>query len=505
MSRVLYLSHVKSWVLIRAGRGAKREPYFRKKGGGFPNARSAKIILWVLCLSLLACPTVYAAKNLTLEEVLASSLAHFPKIQEAKAKREATEASVQAALGSFDPSLDNSSSVRTAGFYDGNQTSTKIVKPFENYNARVSAGYRLSDGSFPIYEDERFTNDGGEFNLEAFISLLRDRDIDDDRLSLWNSRLNVTQAKQEELLAKISTQHAAMKAYYEWLAAGEILRINENLLSIAQERQKGLVSRANQGDIATITVTENKQYIYQREGLLNNAKRLYANAAANLSIYWRDKNGEMLPPDSSPLGLPKTEHDSPLLPSKEISSAYATRPEFSIVEAEITKQKNELSAGENKLLPRADLVVKAAKDSGDGSITRQETENIIGINISIPLQNNTAEGTISKAKANLKALDFERQMLRNKIAQQLQFIENDLTAAARYIDISNNEVGVAKKMQSSEQQIFNNGGSDYFVLNMREEQLANAQTKNVSAQLDYYKVLANYYAAAVKLDKFLIQ
>ncbi|MFM9890599.1 MAG: TolC family protein [Rickettsiales bacterium] len=463
-------------------------------------------LLLVVCLTILGCPPADAAEKLTLEEVLNSSLKHFPEIQQVKAKREASEASVQAALGAFDASLDNNSSARTSGFYDGNQTSTKIVKPFENFNARVSAGYRISDGDFPIYDDYLFTNSGGEFNLEVFLSLLRDRDINDDRLALWNSRLNVEKAKQEEILAKISTQNAAMKAYYEWLAAAEILHIQEELLTIAEERQKGLVIRSNQGDIASITVTENTQYIYRRQGQLNDAKRLLANASANLALYVRDDNGNMItPPHSSQVKMPKPEHSSPLSPTKDTSSAYENRPESSIIEAEIEKQKNELNAGENKLLPRADLVVRTARDSGNGSNTRRGLENIIGLNISIPLQNNTAEGSISKAKANLRALDFERQMLRNKIAQQLEFIENDIEAAARFIDISGNEIKVAEKMQSSERKIFSTGGSDFFVLNMREEQLANAKIKNVTAQLDYYKVLANYYAAAVKLDKFYIK
>jgi outer membrane protein TolC len=458
-----------------------------------------------LALSIGCTVSAYAKDTLTLKEVLTSSLAHFPEIQEAKAKREASEAAVQAALGAFDSSLDNNTTSRTNGFYTGDQTSTKIVKPFQNFNAKVSGGYRVSEGTFPIYEDNQFTNSGGEFNLEVFLSLLRDRDIDDQRLSLWNSRLNVAKAKQEELLAKISTQHAAMRAYYEWLAAGEILRIQKELLSLAEQRQVGLITRSEHGDIAAITATENNQNIYRRQGLLNDAKRLFANASANLALYFRDKDANMITPDPSSLSrMPKPKNISMPLASEEAAAAYQNRPEFSIVEAEIEKQRNELTAGENRLLPRADLSVKTARDSGNGSLTRTDTENVIGINISIPLENNTAEGRINRAKTSIKALEYERQMLRNKIAQQLQFIENDIGAASRFIDISRNEVVVAEKMQASEEKIFTNGGSDFFLLNMREEQLANAKIKNVSAQLDYYRVLANYYAAAVKLDKLYI-
>lgn len=454
-------------------------------------------------ISVLSAPAL-ATEALTLEAVLASSMQHFPEIEKAKAKREASEASVQEALGAFDASLNNETTGRVAGFYDGKYSSTKITKPLQDYNARVSAGYRVSDGRFPIYDDYYYTNRDGEFNLEVFLSLLRDRDIDDDRLRLWNNRLNATKAKQEQLLAKIGTQHAAMRAYYEWVAAGEILRIQEELLALAQERQKGLKIKASHGDIAAITETENTQYIYRRQGLLNDAQRLYANAAANVSLYLRDDQGALITPSKAQYSrFPATDHITIELDNAP-EKVMAVRPEFSILEAEIEREKNNLKAGENKLLPRVDLMARTSQDTGAGSLSRRGTEQIIGVNISIPLQNNTAKGSIAKAEANLRALDAERELLRNKLTQQLQYIENNYHAAKQAIEFSVREVEVAQKMQKAERQLFDKGGSDYFLLNLREEQLANAESKNINARLQLYQVLADYYAAMVKLDKLLI-
>ncbi len=450
------------------------------------------------------CFPAFAADVLSLREVLTSSIQHFPEIQKAKAKREASEASVQEALGAFDASLNNETQGRVAGFYDGKYSSTKITKPLQDYNARISAGYRVSDGSFPVYDNYSYTNSGGEFNLELFLSLLRDRDIDDERLSLWNNRLSLAKAEQEQLLAKISTQYAAMRAYYEWVAAGEMLRIQENLLTIAQERQKGLKIRANHGDIAAITETENMQYVYRRQGLLNDAKRLYANAAANLSLYLRDTQGEMIIPDTSRISHFPQQNNLSIELQDTPEKTFSARPEFSVIEADIEREKNNLKAGENKLLPRLDVVARSAQDMGTGSITRRNTEQIVGVNISIPLQNNTAKGRISKAEANLRTLEADRVLLRNKITQQLQYIENNYQAAKQAIEFSTKEVEVAKKMQQAERQLFDKGGSDYFLLNIREEQLANAENKNISAKLQFYQVMTDYYAATVKLDKLLI-
>lgn len=458
----------------------------------------------VACMVLF--PWLALAKSpATLDQLLEVSLKHYPKIQEAKAKRDASEAAVVQSLGAFDATLDNTSNLRTGGFYDGNHTNTRIVKPIGDYNASVAAGYRVSDGEFPVYEDYFFTNRGGEFSVEVFFSLLRDRDIDDRRLSYWNNTLEQNKAEQELLLSKVSTQRAAMVAYYEWIAAAQILDVYKELSSLAKERQNALKQKHAYGDIAAITVTENEQALFRREGQLNDAKRLYKNAAVNLSLYWRDDEGNPIVPDAidkkdfSARGL------EPVSLVAEREALYRSRPELKVIEAEIEVQKNELKAGENSLLPKADITLRSSRDvGGETSNTLNGTEHLARLNISIPLQQRLGEGRAAKARAKLRALDHEQRLVRDQITQQLQFLENDLLAAERNIDWSSKEVSVANKMQRSEEKLFANGGSDYFLLNLREEQQANAKVKNVNAILDYYRALANAYAAAMKMDKLRI-
>lgn len=456
------------------------------------------------CMLLLPC-VAFAKSPATLEQLLEVSLKHFPKIQEAKAKRDASEAAVLQSLGAFDASLDNATNLRPGGFYDGNHTNTRIVKPIGDYNASVAAGYRVSDGNFPVYEDYFFTNSGGEFSVEVFFSLLRDRDIDDRRLSFWNNTLEQNKAEQELLLSKVATQRAAMVAYYEWIAAAQILDVYKELSSLAKERQNALKQKLAYGDIAAITVTENEQALFRREGQLNDAKRLYNNAAVNLSLYWRDEEGNPIVPDNVDKKEFAAQGLVPMSLVAEREALYRSRPELKVIEAEIEVQKNELKAGENSLLPKADITLRSSRDVG--GVTGDNlngTEHLARLNISIPLQQRLGEGRAAKARAKLRALDHEQRLVRDQITQQLQFLENDLLAAERNIDWSSKEVTVANKMQRSEEKLFANGGSDYFLLNLREEQQASAKVKNVAAILDYYKALANAYAAAMKMDKLKI-
>jgi outer membrane protein TolC len=457
----------------------------------------------IMAFAVLLIPA--SADALTLEEVLSSSLAHFPKIKEAMAKHESAQGSVLAAEGAFDATLENTSISRPAGYYDGNYSNTKLVKPIGAYNAKIAGGYRISDGSFPIYEDYHYTNTAGEFNLELFISLLRDNAIDSNRFALWNSTLDVEKAQQEIMLTKLSVQHAAMVAYYEWLAAVEIQQVHQDLVTLAKKRQEALTTRAKHGDIAPILVTENEQYLYRRTATLADAQRALANASARLALYLRDQQGNPhMPaiPQKSP-GFPIA--DTPLNEIETmIERAYSNRPEFAVISAAVKQQNNAVKMGENQQLPRVDLALKTAQDIGRGSPTRDKTEGVAMLTISIPLQQRLGEGRVNKARAELKALEYEQRLLKDRIAQQVLQVVNDLQATKQFITLSEKEISVAAKMQDSEKQLFQEGASDFFVLNMREEQLANARIKNITAKRDYNTARANYYATTGQFKPFMI-
>ncbi len=462
----------------------------------------ARIWAMVALASLLA-PA--GAGAVTLDEVLASSLAHFPKIKEAAAKHESSLGSVLAAEGAFDATLENTSISRPTGYYDGNYTTTKLVKPIGDYNAKIAGGYRVSNGSFPIYDAYNNTNNGGEFNLELFISLLRDNAIDSNRFALWNSTLDAEKAQQEILLTKLSVQHAATVAYYEWLAALEVRSVYSDLVTLAKKRQAALTSRAKHGDVARILITENEQYLYRRQASLADAERVLANASARLALYLRDAEGKPRMPEM-PEELPAfppadiTVHEV----EKTIEHAYGNRPEFTVIAAAMKQQDNALKIGENQLLPRADLALKTARDMGRGSPMREDTEGVAMLTISVPLQRRLGEGRVNKARAELKALEYEQRLLKERIAQQVRQVVNDLEATQQFIALSEKEVAVAHKMQDSEKHLFQEGASDFFVLNMREEQLANARIKNIAAKRDYSTARANYYATTGQFSYFMI-
>ncbi len=151
----------------------------------------------------------HASDELTLEAVLDSSLTHFPRIQSAVQETLARQGKVTAAMGAFDLALEQESLIWADGFFDGLSADTRLAKRLPQANAKVFAGYRVTNDDFPIYQQEVVTNSGGEFNIGVVFSLWRDRAIDSDRFKVLSERLGVRDAEIDLMLAKVMTQRNA--------------------------------------------------------------------------------------------------------------------------------------------------------------------------------------------------------------------------------------------------------------------------------------------------------
>jgi hypothetical protein len=186
------------------------------------------------------------------DDVLRSAAESFPKILEAVEKAAASRGSLLAAQGAFDVEWRTKSLNWLSGFYDGQTVDSKVVKPIADGGIDLAAGYRISDGILPIYQDEYLTNDLGEINFGIIVSLLRDRQIDDRRFKLRDATFNVDLADFDLLMARLQVQHAALRTYWDWLAAGQKYLVYSELLDLARNRDSAFQTRVAEGDLAEI-------------------------------------------------------------------------------------------------------------------------------------------------------------------------------------------------------------------------------------------------------------
>jgi outer membrane protein TolC len=440
------------------------------------------------------------AQTLTLGEVLASSREHAPQVLEAMARVRSAEGRRLSADGAFDVVFRADGDVRLGGFYDGSSLGGTVTRPLQSIGGEAYAGYSLSNGRFPVYEDEKFTNELGELKVGVLFALLRDRMIDDRRFAVGQADLDVELARNEQLLVAIGVQRRAIDAYGNWVTAGLRLQILRDLLKLAEERQDGFRRQVERGLRPRILLTENDQTVLRRQSLVIEAEQALLVAANRLSLFLRGPDGTPEIPATSrlPSGLPPT----PPVP-EDARLLAAGRPDLKAIDLRMEQARQRLALARNAFLPRLDVVLETSRDLGDpgvGGNSRSGTEPKVGLRFSVPLERRTARGQMAASEAEIDAQERRRQQLEEQIGVELQTIQSDIVATRRIAEVATAEQARAAELAVAERRRFELGTSDLFVVQIREETEANARIRALDAGWRALQARAELAAVAADLE-----
>ncbi|MEM8682216.1 MAG: TolC family protein [Pseudomonadota bacterium] len=461
-----------------------------------------------LVIALAPAAVSAAPATLNVDALLEASARHYPTILRSLAMQNEARAKAVEADGAFDLVFEAEAVSRATGFYDGTALSGTVTQRLGNLGASVYAGYKLSNGTFPIYEDVRFTNTGGAVRVGALFSLMRDRDIDPQRFGRSDAMLNMREAELNVLLTRIGVQQRALLSYWQWVTLGYQLRVYRNLLRIAEERNQGLEEQIRQGALARIFLTENAQNITRRQTLVTIAQRDLAIAANSLSLFYRDDNGEPVTPVETqlPPGVQIRQIDQmPLNESLALTEAIETRPELALLRNAIERESKRLALRENALKPRLDLAVEVQEGGlgaiAEGGPSRDTADTVVGVTFSVPLQRREARGKIDRSRANLDARRAEQQLREEQIRVEVRNLIVDLRVARELLSLAAQEVQQSELLRASERRRFESGASDFFLVNLREEAAADARIKLLDAEYKTRAARANLDAATVNLER----
>lgn len=444
---------------------------------------------------------------LTPETVLRSSVRTFPSILESFQREAAAQSDELAAQGAFDLILEGTAYDRVTGFYSGGYALVGARQPLAPMGAEVYGTYRVSDASFPIYENYYNTNRLGEFKVGGLLSLLRNRRIDQRRFSIEDTRLATGQAALDVVLVKLNVQHEALTAYWRWVAAGREIAVYEELLEIAQARAVGLSRQVRSGAIPRVALVENEQNLIRRKSLLAEARRNFSVAATSLSFYLRNSAGEMIVPTQDQLPPPDELSDLPdtqTLFAMRRSEILELRPELRNFRLAIQRAENKIELRRNDLQPQLDLKAELSRDFGpvgDGGSSFDSTDTVVGVTFTVPLQRREAQGRLQRAEAELREIELREQRVLDQIEVELDTILTNLNAALELAGLAEDEVEQARAMVAAERRRFELGAGDFFLINLREESAADARVRAIRADLNGRLAAASYNAATMNLEE----
>ncbi len=466
--------------------------------------KRGRIFVFILALILFFSIDV-GAKELTLKDVILNSKKHYPILLNLISKRDLIDQKINEAIGSFDTQLDATTDQRLAGFYSGDSVELKISKPLQLLNSKIYSSYRQSNGKFPTYENGQRTLEEGEFKAGVSFSLWRDSLIDSKRLKLKNAKLERTKVDASNFYEKQIIISELSKAYWDWVAKGKIFYVHKELLDFAVSRNKNLKKRIKAGDLSEIYEVENLQYIVKRRGKFLDSLKDYLKSSLNLSLFYRDANG--FPKKLTDENLPKDFVFSPvnLNVGKDISDIIVNHPKIKELQTENIQLLNDEEFRENNLNPSVELDLSVSQDFGDvdesfdRTIEQKEAKALVKLNI--PLERNLVRSQLSQVRIKKKLLKRKTRFIEDSIVTKVKSLAVDIENLEKIIQQSILEISYADQLVKAEIKKFSKGSSDFFLINIREQYLADAKVTKWTKVNEFNAQLAKYRALTATVEK----
>jgi cobalt-zinc-cadmium efflux system outer membrane protein len=428
------------------------------------------MILW-LWVSL----SIAAAAPLKFDQVQETVTRRMPLIMEAMEKKRAAEGVLESQEGAFDHKIKFKSMNQIEDKYDNQVFETKLERQTPWMGSRMFVGHRQGTGLFASYDGKYETSSLGELFAGVDVPLLRDRSIDEFRLNRLKSFIEVQKAEVDLQQKRLDVLFKAAQVFWKWTMAGQKLRILQSWVKQAEDRQQFLEKKVKAGDTSEIKLTDNRRTLLKRQADVVKVRRDFEMASAELALYIN--RIPSLEEVKTEIKLSEDKIDIPQ------SSMRDQLPPFKLVklEEQILEQEREFAISQQ--LPDLRLAVEGARDVGAQSqVSGGQDQLRVGVMLEIPLENRKGKGKREEVAGKKAALNYRREWLEREWEARIKQNAQALTTTRQQLNLQQSEVADTSKMARAEMTRFNQGDSDIFFVNIREQDEAEAQVRLIETE-----------------------
>ena len=438
-----------------------------------------------------------ASGPLQLREVFEAVSLRHPQSEIAELEVERAKAAQLTARGGWDPKLKATSYNVGLGYYQYSSLDVAVTQATPLWGLGLFAGYRGAWGKLPIYRLERATLPAGEFRVGAQLPIWKDRSIDSQRADIAARAVEIDQATCSQDSTRRELALSASATFWDWVQAGQEVRIQEELLQWAVERDQGLRDTAALGQIPEIVVIDNQRLVLERRSKLVKAEQTLQEATIKLSLFLRDANNDnvlvsidRLPEmDLSVIHRIHVEHEN------DLARAIELRPELCEISRQIEAARIGLRLARNQVAPQIDAQAYLAKDLGTGDPTLQPLEAGAALVVSLPVALRAARGKRKEAETKVASLLAKYRSQADKIRSEVRLAAVKLHAYDKQAELAVSQRSVALSLAAAERERFLQGVSNLVVVNLREIAAANAATSVIEAIADLERAKLAYLLA----------
>ena len=294
----------------------------------------------------------------------------------------------------------------------------------------------------------------------------------------------------------LAIERTAAGSYWFWVASSEVVRIQAELLELANGRVDGINERIRLEDLAEIARIFNEQLLRKRTNDLFKANREREKSAIKLSLFLRDQAGQpiVVGKDTSPSPFPKPVLVTPADLQQRIEFAIANRPELQELMAMRQQAQVDLQQARNLTLPKIDIKGFAGQDVGGETSSKGDKtpfEFNFGILGEVPIQRREGLGKIDAAQGKIASIDAKAKLVRDKIKAEVQDTTSAVNAAVQQFEQSEENLKLTKESLRLGKIEFDEGNINLIELNIYETAVATAELELLDAKLKYVISLIN--------------
>lgn len=416
------------------------------------------IAAWVAALA--------GASPLTVDAVLQAVDERVPELIAAEAKLTEAEGKLQASRGAFDPVVS-----ATLGQWTGPDPGTE---------ASLSIDAESVWGPSASLGWAREVGEPDEVVASGVIPLLDGLGVSPARADLWVARAGVALAEADQADKRVSVRRKAAESYWRWVATGEKLVIERDLLRQVEARTAALRRQVEEGVRPRLDLLDNQRAVLQRRDATARAEQDLAVAAISLSLWYRDAAGRPVVPP--PEDRPPLDTDDAQLPTVADDLAQVdARPDIRAIDALVEVARVDRSRARNGVLPTLDVVAQARQTLGSDD----PTSLYAGASLTLPTLSRKGRGAVAGATAAIDGLLATRRSALDAARADVQAARVAIDASWRRVQWTREAESLAAEVVALERRRFELGGGDLFQLLARESNLAAAQKAAVDAALDH--------------------
>ncbi|MEK6479140.1 TolC family protein [Catalinimonas sp. 4WD22] len=429
---------------------------------------------------------------LAFREYLQLVVANHPIVKQTGLLSESARQEIRIARSAFDPVLESK-------YYRKSFKGNNYFSIWENtlriplwYGIDILAGYENNGG--PNINPEDLTTPQGLTSVGLSIPLGQGLIIDERRATLRQARLleDLAEAERVKTINKFLLE--AVKQYWDWTLAYELLRYNQEGLNFAEFRLSATREKASEGAAPAVDTVEAEILVQDFAVAYEKASLAFNNASLQLSTYLWTENLE-------PLEIP--ENVIPSTEGWEIESiqrdslnqlqtlASENHPELEKIDLKIRQMEIQRRYYQDLFLPKIKLNINvlqtgfAAPEVYDPQFI--DDNHKIGISLVQPLFLRKVRGQRNLYEAKIQEANYDLLYTNQEILAEVEAAFNDWQSLEEQIAFQAGKVRNYLILREAEVERYEQGIGTLFLINKRETSLVDSQIKLAELRAKYAK------------------